>query len=42
MIDLGYVLAGVASVTVGIVLGAVCRRGVLTLDARREQRRKAR
>lgn len=39
MIDLGYQLAGLASVTLGIVLGFVARQAVARLDERRERRR---
>lgn len=39
MIDIGYQLAGLASLTVGIVTGLVIRQAVARMDQRRERNR---
>lgn len=38
MIDVGYVLAGTASITLGILLGALVRKGIRPSDQRRNSR----
>ena len=39
MMDVGYVLAGMASVTLGVMAGLFARQAMAVLDVRRRDRR---